>query len=208
MSLSDFCEDIQSLLNNKKPTQDDINQCNFQKAYFEFFSMQHTNINETLCSPKFTKGVKLADINNFSVTNCVCLYLLLIWKLMLLRSMAAPATKGDIKTIFEKLDKISRSLVDNSSSLAQLTEEIRELKKSQKFLTEQNEVMKEKLQWKDKEVKDFQAENRSLKEQVQKLGVRSHQTEEDVNDPEQYGRRECLEFQGLAWKENVECGLG
>ena len=38
--------------------------------------------------------------------------------------MAAPATKSDIKTIFEKLDKISRSLVDNSSSLAQLTEEI------------------------------------------------------------------------------------
>ena len=81
--------------------------------------------------------------------------------------MAAPATKGDIKTIFEKLDKISRSLLDNSSSLAQLTEEIRELMKSQQFLSEQYEDMKEKLQWKDKEVKDLHAENRSLKEQVQ-----------------------------------------
>jgi len=91
---------------------------------------------------------------------------------MLLRSMAAPATKGDITTIFEKLDKISRSLVDNSSSLAQLTEEIRELKKSQQFLSEQYMDMKEKLQWKDKEVKGLQAENRSLKEQVQKLEVR------------------------------------
>ena len=121
---------------------------------------------------------------------------------MLLRSIAAPATKGDIKTIFEKLDKISRSLADNSSSLAQLTEEIRELKKSQQFLSEQYEDVKEKLQWKDKEVKDLHAENRNLKEQVQKLGLQSNQTEEYLNDLEQYGRRECLEFQVLAWKEN------
>jgi len=48
MALSDFCEDIQSLLNNKKTTQDCINKCIFQKAYYDFFSMQHTNINETL----------------------------------------------------------------------------------------------------------------------------------------------------------------
>jgi len=75
--------------------------------------------------------------------------------------MAAPATKGDIKTIFKKLNKISQSLVDNSSSLAQLTGEIRELKKSQQFLSEQYEDMKEKLHWKDNEVKDMQAENRS-----------------------------------------------
>jgi len=62
--------------------------------------------------------------------------------------------------------------------------------------------MKEKLHWNDKEVKDLQAENRSLKEHVQKLEVRLSQTEEDVNDLEQYGRREGLEFEGLTWKEN------
>jgi len=28
------------------------------------------------------------------------------------------------------------------------------------------------------------------------------QTDEEVNDLEQYGRRECLEFQGLAWNKN------
>ena len=28
------------------------------------------------------------------------------------------------------------------------------------------------------------------------------QTHEEVNDLEQYGRRECLEFQGLAWNKN------
>jgi len=69
-------------------------------------------------------------------------------------------------------------------------------------LSEQCEDMKEKLHWNDKEVKDLQAENRSLKEHVQKLEVRLSQTEEDVNDLEQYGRREGLEFEGLTWKEN------
>ena len=54
----------------------------------------------------------------------------------------------------------------------------------------------------------MQAENRSLKEQVQKLEVRSNQTEEDLNDLEQYGRRECLEFQGLASKENTDDLVG
>ena len=28
------------------------------------------------------------------------------------------------------------------------------------------------------------------------------QTHEEVNDLEQYGRRECLKFQGLAWNKN------
>jgi len=42
--------------------------------------------------------------------------------------MAPPAIKGDIITSSEKLDKISRSLVDNSSLIVQLTEEPRELK--------------------------------------------------------------------------------
>ena len=47
---------------------------------------------------------------------------------MLLRSkMATPATKNDVKNISDKLDKISKSLVDNSTLLLQLTEEITEL---------------------------------------------------------------------------------
>jgi len=57
---------------------------------------------------------------------------------MLLRSkMATPATKNDVKNISDKLDKIS---VDNSTSLLQLTEEIKELRRSQQFLSEQYEA--------------------------------------------------------------------
>ena len=61
--------------------------------------------------------------------------------------MATPATKNDVKNISYKLDKISKSLVDNSTSLLQLTEEIKELRRSQQFLSEQYEDMKQRLQF-------------------------------------------------------------
>ena len=123
--------------------------------------------------------------------------------LILLRSkIATPATKNDVKNISVKLDKVSKSLVDNSTSLLQLTEEIKELRRSQQFLSEQYEDMKQRLHSKDEEVKVLQAENQDLKLHVRKLEAVTSQTHEEVNDLEQYGRRECLEFQGLAWNKN------
>ena len=109
---------------------------------------------------------------------------------MLLRSkMATPATKNAVKNISDKLDKISKSLVDNSTSLLQFTEEIKELRRSQQFLSEQYEDMKQRLHSKDEEVTVLQAENQDLK-----LEAVTSQTHEEVNDLEQYGRRECLDF--------------
>ena len=112
--------------------------------------------------------------------------------------MATPATKNDVKNTTDKLDKISKLLVDNSTLLLQLTEEIKELRKSQQFLSEQYEDMKQRLHSKDEEIKVLQAENQDLKLHVRKLEAVTSQTHEEVNDLEQYGRRECLEFQGLA----------
>jgi len=57
---------------------------------------------------------------------------------MRLRSMAAPATKVDVKNINDKLDKMSKTLVENSSTLVQLIE-MRENRKSQQFLSDQYE---------------------------------------------------------------------
>jgi len=73
--------------------------------------------------------------------------------------MATPATKNDVKNISDKLDKISKSLVNNSTSLLQLAEEIKELRRSQQFLFEQYEDMKQRLHSKDEDVKVLQAEN-------------------------------------------------
>jgi len=101
---------------------------------------------------------------------------------MLLRSMkATPATKNDVKNISDNLDKIYKSLVDNSSSPLQLTEEIKELR-SQQFLSEQYEDMKQRLHSKDEEVRVFQAENQDLKLHVCKLEAVTSQTHEEVND--------------------------
>ena len=62
--------------------------------------------------------------------------------------------------------------------------------------------MKQGLHSKDEEVKVLQAENQDLKLHVRKLEAVTSQTHEEVNDLEQYGRRECLEFQGLARNKN------
>ena len=62
--------------------------------------------------------------------------------------------------------------------------------------------MKQRLHSKDEEVKVLQAENQDLKMHVRKLEAVTSQTDEEVNDLEQYGRRECLEFQGHAWNKN------
>ena len=106
------------------------------------------------------------------------------------------------KNISDKLDKISKSLVDNSTSLLQLTEEIKELRRSQQFLSEQYEDMKQRLHSKDEEVKVLHAENQDLKLHVGKLEAVTSQTHEEVYDLEHYGRGECLAFQGLAWNKH------
>ena len=48
----------------------------------------------------------------------------------------------------------------------------------------------------------MQAENQNLKLHIRKLEAVTSQIHKEVNDLEQYGRRECFEFQGLAWNKN------
>ena len=116
--------------------------------------------------------------------------------------MAAPATKVDVKNINDKLDKMSKILVENSSTLVQLIEEMREIRKSQQVLSDQHEELKKHLHSTDEEVKTLRIENQDLKDHVCKLEAESGQMQEDINNLEQYGRRECLEFQGLSCEES------
>jgi len=69
-------------------------------------------------------------------------------------------------------------------------------------LSDQYEEMKKHLQSTDEDVKTLRTENQDLKDHVRKLEAESGQMQEDINNPEQYGRRECLEFQGLSWEES------
>ena len=54
------------------------------------------------------------------------------------------ATKVDVKNINDKLDKMSKTLVENSSTLVQLIEEIR---KSKQFLSNQYEETSTLYRW-------------------------------------------------------------
>jgi len=124
---------------------------------------------------------------------------------MLLRSMkATPATKNDVKNISDNLDKIYKSLVDNSSSPLQLTEEIKELR-SQQFLSEQYEDMKQRLHSKDEEVRVFQAENQDLKLHVCKLEAVTSQTHEEVNDLLQMPWVLKTDLEWEHWRSSSSC---
>jgi len=98
--------------------------------------------------------------------------------------MDAPATKVDVKNINGKLDKMSKTLVENSSILVQLIEEMREIRKSQQFLSDQYEEMKKHLHSTDEEVKTLRIENEDLKDHVRKLEAESGQMQEDINNLE------------------------
>jgi len=52
--------------------------------------------------------------------------------------------------------------------------------------------MKKHLHSTDEEVKTLRIENQDLKDHVRKLEAESGQMQEDINNLEQYGRRECL----------------
>jgi len=82
---------------------------------------------------------------------------------MLLRSMDAPATKVDVKNINGKLGKMSKTLVENSSTVVQLIEEMRKIRKSQQFLSDQYEEMKKHFHSTDEEVKHCALRTRTLK---------------------------------------------
>jgi len=88
---------------------------------------------------------------------------------MLLRSMDAPTTKVDVKNINVRLDKMSKTLVENSSTLVQLIVEMMEIGRSQQFLSDQHEEMKKHLHSSDEEVKTLRIENQDLKDDVRKL---------------------------------------
>ena len=95
---------------------------------------------------------------------------------MLLRSMMAiPAAKNVVNSNSAKLYKISKALVDDSTSLFQLTEEIEKFR-SQQFLSEEHQDMKQRLHSKVEEARVLQAENQELKLHLRKLEAVTRKT--------------------------------
>ena len=124
---------------------------------------------------------------------------ILTW--MLLRSMDAPATKVDVKNINGKLDKMTKTLVENSTTLVQLINEMREIRKSQQFLSDQYEEMKKHLRSADEEVKTLSIENQN---QIMSASLRLSlaKCKRILKQPWAVRHRECHEFQGLSCDES------
>ena len=112
------------------------------------------------------------------------------------------AAKQDVNELSGKLDKVMENLGKRSSAITELNLETRELHESQQFMSEQYEDMKRTL------VFYWIGEGLPL----WKLGPKNRVLTTRrcfLSDPKklerswaQYGRRECHEFQGLAWSNN------
>jgi len=111
------------------------------------------------------------------------------------RTTSTVATKQDVNELAGKLDKVVEYLSKNKSALIELIQEMRELQKSQQ---KQYEDMTCTLHSSTKEVKSLRSENQDLKDRVQQLDdAFCLKTQKAINDLEQCGWWECLEFQGL-----------
>jgi len=80
----------------------------------------------------------------------------------------------------------------------QTFKEIQEIKTFQRFLSNQYEDIRKRLQESVRQIDEFQRENANLSEQLQ------HQTDQlthQINLLDQCSRRDCLEFQGIAYKD-------
>jgi len=75
---------------------------------------------------------------------------------------SAMATKQNVNELVGKLNEVLETL-DKSSALTKLIMEMRELRKSQQFLSEQYEDMKCTLQSSTEEVKPLRSESQDLK---------------------------------------------
>ena len=101
----------------------------------------------------------------------------------------------------KNLDQSLKSMNTNSStSLAKIFEELKEIRKSQQFLSDQYEEAKERL---------ATAENKITQLSNNDLTIRTCNLEKDnkllqmaMNDLEQYSRRDCVEIKGIEYTAN------
>jgi len=83
-----------------------------------------------------------------------------------------------------------------------LVNEIQEVRKSQEFLNEKYEQMKNEVSSITQTNKELQTENKYLKETLLGLKSQNEALERSVDELEQYSRRPCLEFQGIPYTKD------
>ena len=111
--------------------------------------------------------------------------------------------KPTVASLSDKLEKFTETISffqrNTADKLSMLVNEIQKVRKSQEFLNEQYEEMKNELNCIKQTNKELQTENKYLKETLLGLKSQNETLELSVNELAQYSRRPCLEFQGIPY---------
>ena len=98
-------------------------------------------------------------------------------------------------------EELLAKVKSNGNKTKEVLKELQEIKTFQRFLSDQYEDMKKRLQESEGHVGELQKQNADLSEQVQQLQHQTDQLTHQINLLEQYSRRDCLEFQGIEYKD-------
>ena len=111
-------------------------------------------------------------------------------------------TEDLIKEV-KNLDQSLKSMNTNSStSLAKMFEELKEIRKSQQFLSDQYEEAKERLATAENKITQLSKENDDLTIRTCNLEKDNKLLQMAINDLEQYSRRDCVEIKGYEYTAN------
>ena len=114
--------------------------------------------------------------------------------------------KPTIASLSDKVEKLAETISlfqrNTADKLSILVNEIQEVRKSQEFQNEKYEEMKNEMSSIKQTNKELQTENKYLKETLLGLKSQNETLELSVNELEQYGRRPCLEFQGIPYTKD------
>ena len=96
----------------------------------------------------------------------------------------------------KNLDQSLKSMNTNNSStsLAMIFEELKEIRKSQQFLSDQYEEAKERLATAENKITQLSKENNNLTIRTCNLEKDNKLLQMAINDLELYSRRDCMEI--------------
>ena len=100
----------------------------------------------------------------------------------------------------KNLDQSLKSMNTNSStSLAKIFEELKEIRKSRQFLSDQHEEAKERLATAENKITQLSKENNDLTIRTCNLEKDNKLLQMAMNDLEQYSCRDCVEIKGIEY---------
>lgn len=111
-------------------------------------------------------------------------------------------------TLTAKMDHVFDQLQQNKAQVTEkfslLLTELQSIRESQNFLSKKFDAIEKRLNHTEEELKITKKENIKLKEDIKHLKTSIASYSGQLNELEQYGRRDCLEIKGIPYNKE-EC---